>query len=191
MSDIPVMRLVIGLLLLLGAFLSWWMSKGFNVHPPSQPAKARHIADYSMGHFVLRDMDGDGRLHYRLYAEHMSHYLDDDTAQLERPNMTVFKLDGASWNVYARHGWISSGQKTIALRGNVLIWRNAEKGDSGLEIQTDELHIEPDRQYAETDRPVTITQDFGVTHAVGMRVNLKQSRMELLARVRGHYILDH
>ncbi len=191
MPTLPGTRVLIGLALLLGASLSWWLSKSINVETPPRPSKARHIPDYSMSHFTLRAMDDRGRLHYRLYAEQMSHFMDDDTSSLEQPNMTVFKPGGPSWNVYARHGWVSSGQKTIALRGDVVIWRNARQGGSGLEIQTDELHIVPDRQYAETDRPVTITQDVGVTHAVGMRVNLDQSRMELLADVRGHYVLEH
>lgn len=190
MPAIPAGRILIGLLLLLGASLSWWLSKGIDIKPPARPSNARHIPDYSMGHFTLRAMDAQGRLHYRLYAEHMAHYLDDDTARLQRPNMTVYRPGGVAWNIYARHGWVSSDQKEIALRGDVVIWRDAPKDGSGLEIRTDELHIEPDRQYAETDRPVTITQDVGVTHAVGMRVNLRRSRMELLANVRGRYILQ-
>jgi len=184
-------RFAVGVVLLSGAILSWWLSKGISVSAPPAPSRARHIPDYSMGHFTLRAMDDRGRLHYRLYAERMSHYLDDDTSRLERPNMTVFKQGAAAWNVYARHGWVSAGQKTIALSGDVVIWRDPRAGHSALEIRTDELHIEPDRQYAETDRPVTIAQDVGVTHAVGMRVNLRQSRLELLADVRGRYLLEH
>lgn len=185
-----VTRLLIGAALLLGASLSWWLSKGLDVAAPRAPSEARHIPDYSMGEFTLRAMDARGHLHYRLYAEHMSHYMDDDTSRLERPNMTVFRPGGVAWNVYARHGWVSSGHKSIALSGDVVVWRNPGKDDSALEIRTDELHIEPDRQYAETDRPVTISQDAGITHAVGMRVNLRQSRLELLADVRGHYLLQ-
>lgn len=184
-------RALVGLVLLLGATLSWWLLKSLEVHQPSPPKKARHIPDYAMSRFILNAMDEDGRLHYRLYAKHMFHYLDDDTSSLEQPNMTVFKPGGASWNVYARRGWVSADQKNISLKGDVLIWRNALSNGSGVEIQTDELHIMPDKQYAETDRPVIISQEFGVTHAVGMRVNLKQGRMELLADVRGHYLLQH
>lgn len=182
-------RVIVLMALLLGAALSWWLLRGLSNPSVKHAVKARHIADYSLQKFTVNAMNDRGKLYYRLHADHMSHYLDDDTSRVDRPNMTVFKEGNALWNVYAKRGWISAGQKSIVLRGDVLIWRNAVNDGPGLEIQTDELHITPDKQYAETARPVTISQEIGVTRAVGMRVDLEKSTMELLAAVQGHYTL--
>jgi lipopolysaccharide export system protein LptC len=181
-------RVSVLLLLLAGTAVSWWLLHGLGTAPPERPAAARHVADYSMRQFTVNAMNSDGRLDYRLHGARMSHYLDDDTARVEQPNMTVYKDNDPIWNVYARHGWIAADQKSIVLHGEVLIWRNPIGGPA-LEIQTDNLHIAPDRQYAETASPVTITQAIGVTRAVGMRVDLEQNTLVLLASVQGSYTL--
>ncbi len=194
-SDAPAVSMIIdsrfyvALALVLGASLSWWLLRGLEVHEAPVKAQVRHIPDYYINMFTVSAMDDNGHLRYRLHADHMAHYLDDDTASLTRPNMSLFKPDGPVWNASARRGWIGAGQKTVLLQGNVLVWRDPVVKGSGLELQTDELHVTPDKQYAETDKPVTIAQDIGITHAVGMHVYLEQGRMELLADVRGHYLL--
>ncbi len=182
-------RFFIALALLLGAALSWWLLRGLEVHEAPVQAKVRHIPDYYVNQFTVNAMDDSGHLRYRLHADHMAHYLDDDTATLTRPNMLLFKRHGPVWNATARHGLIGAGQKTVLLQGDVLVWRDPVVKGSGLELHTDELHITPGTQYAETDRPVTIAQDIGITRAVGMRVYFEQGRMVLLADVRGHYLL--
>jgi len=181
-------RFILALILLLGASLSWWLLRSLEVHETPVQDQVRHIPDYYVNQFTVNAMDDSGHLRYRLHADHMAHYLDDDTASLARPNMELFKDGGPAWNASARRGWIGAGQKTVLLQGDVLVWRDPKVKGSGLELQTDDLHITPDRQYAETDRPVTIAQDIGITRAVGMRVYFEQGRMELLSDVRGHYL---
>lgn len=189
MSAVFDSRYLIVLVLLLGASLSWWLMRSLEVREAPVREQVRHIPDYYLNDFTVNAMDDSGHLRYRLHADHMTHYLDDDTASLVRPNMVLFKQDGPTWNAAARRGWIGAGQKTVRLNRDVLVWRDPLVKGSGLELQTDELHIIPDRQYAETDRPVTIAQDIGITRAVGMHVFFDQGRMELLADVRGRYVL--
>lgn len=189
MSTVFDSRYLIGLALLLAASLSWWLLRNLEEREAPVREQVRHIPDYYLNQFTVNAMDDSGHLHYRIHADHMTHYLDDDTATLVRPNMVLFKKDGSTWNATARRGWIGAGQHTVLLDEDVVAWRDPMVKDSGLELQTDELHITPDRQYAETDRPVTIAQDIGITHAVGMRVFFEQGRVELLADVRGRYLL--
>lgn len=177
--------------LLLATGLSWWLVRSVEVSTssPPQPRAVRHISDYSMDDFTLKAMDPQGRLHYRLHARHMAHYLDDDTAALRRPDIMLFRGEGGTWNAVSQRGWIGPDQKHVVLSGDVLVWRDTPKQDDALELETDKLHVTPDRQYAETDLPVTIAQPAGITHAVGMRVSVDQGRMELLNAVHGRYIL--
>jgi lipopolysaccharide export system protein LptC len=182
-------RYLIVLVLLLGASLSWWLMRSLEVREAPVQEQVRHIPDYYLNEFTVNAMDASGHLRYRLHADHMTHYLDDDTASLARPDMVLFKHNGAAWNATARRGWIGAGQKTVLLDEDVLVWRDPLVKGSGLVLQTDALHITPDRQYAETDRPVTIAQDTGITRAVGMRVFFDQGSMELLADVHGRYVL--
>ena len=182
---------VIAVLLLAAAGLSWWLMRSVEVTAsgPQPPPAARHVSDYSMDDFTLSAMDDQGNLHYRLHARHMSHYLDDDTASLRRPDMTLYRGVQGTWNAVSDRGWIGPDQKHVVLSGDVLVWRDTPRQDDGLELETDVLHVTPDRQYAETARPVTIVQPAGITHAVGMRVSVEQGRMQLLSAVRGRYTL--
>jgi lipopolysaccharide export system protein LptC len=183
-------RFLISLVLLSGAGVSWWLMRGLEGRQAPIPEQVRHIPDYSLDHFTMNVMDATGQLRYRLHADRMSHYLDDDTAILGRPEVTLFKRTGGAWNVSARRGWIGAGQKSVLLEDEVLAWRDPLVPGAGLEIRTDKLHIATERQYAETDQPVTITQDIGVTHAVGMHVDLEHNNVELLRAVRGRYTLN-
>jgi lipopolysaccharide export system protein LptC len=182
-------RVIVILGLLLLALLSWLLPKGLEVPEPPDTTQPRHIPDYTLNSFTATAMDGEGRVHYRIRAERMVHFMDDDTSRLERPDVIVFRGDAGAWNAHARYARVSGGQEQVLLTGGVLVWRDPEKTGTGLELQTSELLINPEQKLAETQRPVTIAQEFGVTHAVGMRVNLERSRLELLADVRGRYHL--
>ena len=65
--------------------------------------------------------------------------------------------------------------------------RPAQDRRGRLEIDTASLRVVPAKEYAETDQPVVIVTDFGVTRAIGMQADLKQQQLQLLAQVRGEY----
>lgn len=54
-------------------------------------------------------------------------------------------------------------------------------------LKTSILYLEPNRQYAQTDKPVTIIDDRGTTHATGMKIFFEDKRIELLSKVNSYY----
>ena len=95
------------------------------------------------------------------------------------------------WEVRATEGWLSVADELLLLKGDVRIERRPGPDNGAVEIVTDELKVLLDKEYAETDRPVTIKHQQGVTEAVGMNASLREGRLQLLNQVRGIYVPEN
>ena len=62
------------------------------------------------------------------------------------------------------------------------------RGQSPLTIRTDYLELDPDTYIATTNRRVVMERSRDTLHARGMRVYLKQDRLQLDAEVRGIFL---
>jgi len=168
--------------------LSWWMP--LEQRPVGQLVtglEKRHVADLYLTDFDLITMNAAGRPRYQLRGREMQHYADDDTARVAMPQLTIYRQGAVPWLVRAEQAEVAAGGETVFLRDQVMMERlTANKGEK-LEIHTPALRVVPAKEYAETDRTVTIVSDLGVTRAVGMQADLKQRHLELLAQVRSDY----
>ena len=168
--------------------LSWWMPiEQAPVTTLVTAPEKRHIADFFLMDFDLTTMNAAGYPRYYLQAAWMQHYSDDDTSQLTDPSLTVYRPDSAPWQVRADQALVAAGGESVLLRDDVKVRRMATDSRDTLELTTSALRVIPDKEYAETDQPVTVVADSGVTRATGMRADLKRQRLQLLANVRGDY----
>jgi len=170
--------------------VSWWMPVGQG--PVSKLVTApekRHIPDFYLGDFDLTTMNAAGRPRYYLQAAGMQHYADDDTSQLSMPSLTIYRLGAPPWRVRSERAQVAAGGESVLLRDDVRIRRLAAERRDAMEISTSWLRVVPAKQYADTDQPVVIETDLGVTRAVGMYADLKHRQLHLLDQVRGDYVL--
>jgi lipopolysaccharide export system protein LptC len=185
---IRIDKWLVVLLVIALSTLSWWMplEQGPVTKLVTGPEK-RHIADYYLEDFDLTAMNAAGHPRYHLQAHAMRHYADDDTAEVRMPRLTMYRQGTAQWFVRAEQAQVATGGESVSLQNQVKVERLTEDVREKLEIATSALRVVPANEYAETDQPVVIVTDFGVTRAIGMRADLKQERLELLAQVRGEY----
>ena len=168
--------------------LSWWIPiepvpvSKFMIAP-----EKRHIPDIYLANFDLTTMNAAGRPRYYLLAKLMQHYADDDTSELTLPSLTVYRPEAAPWRVRAGQAQVAAGGQSVLLQNDVRIRRLTTNKRDKLEIITSALRVEPANEYAETDKPVTIVTELGITRAIGMQADLKQQQLQLLAQVRGDY----
>lgn len=169
--------------------LSWWFPLRMGPTPVETPvvAEMRHIPDFFLTEFDLTSMDVAGAPRYRLQAQAMTHYADDDTADIALPRMTVFRGDAAPWQARAGQGWVAGEAEMVKLMKDVVIERSASAAAQGLEIRTEEIRVWPAKEYAETEQAVTLRSALGVTRAVGMHADFNHDVVELRAEVRGEY----
>jgi LPS export ABC transporter protein LptC len=92
----------------------------------------------------------------------------------------------------ATRGQIPRDSNIIQLSGDVLVTSMvaaaANHGQAPLTIRTDYLELDPDTYIATTDRHVAIERSRDTLHARGMRVYLKQDRLQLESEVRGNFL---
>lgn len=177
----------IALLLLLITALSWWLLRSTEPGSQSIVDQARHEPDYYMEQFELTSLDEMGVPAYKLYADNMLHYPDDDSATLERPHLILFRDEEEFWDIRAETGLVSNGGESLLLQGGVTVLLINSGDPQVREMLTPELTVRPHEKQAETAAAVIFKDGRGVTRAVGMWADLNERRMELMSNVRGNY----
>jgi len=119
-----------------------------------------------------------------LSAAYMAHFADTQTKELTHPHLVVYREEAEPWHVASERGWVSADNDVLMLLGKVNIWRNRPDGKREIHIETEDLRVLPDDEYAETALPVSISTPESHTRGTGMRAYLGDSRVQLLSKVR-------
>lgn len=176
-------------LLILIAGLSWWLAER---ETPHRDQEAMHEGprevDYYLRDLQATTMTPAGLPARTLAAAELRHYPDDDTTELLEPRLTVHQRKGPPWQVTAETGWVSADGSLVLLDGPVHIERAAGPSNRPLQIDTRDLRIQPQQDYAETDERVRVRSLKDRIDATGMQAWLRRpARIKLLANVKGYY----
>jgi len=171
--------------------LSWWLRQDGEMPGLNMDKSERH-PDYTVDDFYVTRMDEFGAPHWYLTATELRHYPDDDTKELETLRLTLYMETGPPWLVRSEMAWISSDDNLIRMHGEVYIDRAAGVGTRPVHMQTRELVVKRDENYAQTDQPVRITSEADwVTAESGAQVWMEEKwRIKLLGRVRSEMIIS-
>ena len=182
-------RFIIVLLavLLLASFTRWLLT---SVEEPARKItpEARHDPDYYLANFSATMYSRDGSPHYRLEAEYLEHFPDDDTMELRKPHIEYLLNPQQPWIASARAGTAYQNAQTLHLRGDVIIERRATGTEQPLTLATPELRIDFANRQASTDHVVNITGKNSKITAKGMLVDLRAGQMTLLSEAWGRYV---
>lgn len=126
--------------------------------------------------------DSDGKLVETLRAQRLDHYPRRNESILAQPALESLGNDGKIWNTTAEVG-VLVGDDEIRLEKNVVIVDR----EKTTRFESETLTYFSAKQEATTDAPVKLRHVADVTTAIGMRVNLKTNRIELLSHVDSHY----
>jgi lipopolysaccharide export system protein LptC len=170
------------------ALITFWINQTVQEQGPRIDGSNRHDPDYRLHNFVTTQSDVNGKLRYVLAAAEMTHFPDDDTTVLQRPKFTQFAVNKPYTQIQGLRGYVSSDGETVEFFDNVKVVRQATADKGQMELLTEKLTIEPSKDLATTQSPVTINQapKTKVT-AVGMVFDKKNQTMTLLNKVRVHY----
>ena len=136
--------------------------------------------DLYMVNAAIRQFDETGQLQHRIEAERFTHYPLTDLTTMQQPNMSLASgSDTSAWQINSQEGRILPGtqyrEEVIELWDNVLATRDTGSGDF-INVSTENLTVYPSREYAETDRRVTIDNQASRTTAAGMKAYLDSGR---------------
>lgn len=183
----PTILFPLALLALL-AILTLWIERTVQPPAPKLDGSARHDPDYILNNFVTTRTDVNGDLRYKLLAQEMRHYPDNDTTELQRPHFTRYDINKPATLIEGERGLVSSDGENIQFMDNVKVVRQASAGKGEMVLLTQYLNLTPKKEIATTDKPVVITQAPGtVIHGTGMVYDKKQQTLKLLSKVKVHY----
>lgn len=186
----PLQRLrewspLLPLLLLLAA--TYWLNQQVQPLPPKPDSSKRHDPDFIVSKFVATTLNEQGMKRFVMSAKEMMHYPDDDSTHLQEPQLSSFYANRPPLYIFAKRGKVSSKGDEVFLRDEVKLVRAPGAARSGMAITTSYLHVVPDRDWADTDRPITLTDAHNTINAVGMQFDNKARTVKLLAQVRSRY----
>lgn len=177
-----IIIVVIGLV----AALGYWNIDPHSLMDEQTETTAEESIDFYASNAHIRQFQTDGTLKYDLKAPTFEHYKSSDIGHVQQPVMALYQNSDIPWNITSDKATIAPSGNSVELIDNVRFARTPTKGQTTV-LTTTQLTVFPDQEYAHTEQAVRIEAVSGVTHAVGMKAYLKESRMILLSNVRGQH----
>jgi LPS export ABC transporter protein LptC len=204
-------KLMLTIFFLVTASLALWLTSSKNIQEKinsildENPTIASYPISY-LNNTQTQQYNQQGLLSYTLNAKTISQFEVDNISTpdliIDQPYLTIY--DDNADNKQKSHnkpiirsviitstvsadiaeGFDSNDKLTLI--GNVVVKQILENGEPS-ELQTSILYLEPSRRYAQTDKPVIITDARGTINATGMKIFFDEQRIELLSKVVSRY----
>lgn len=178
-----VQQLLPLLILLMLAGLTMWLERATRIEERSSSGKLRHDPDVIVDNFTVRRLDETGMVQHTLSAKQLRHYPDDDSTELDAPDL-IYRGKLSPTHVSAERGLLTRDGKEAILRDNVKVRREASAGNPEMTLATSVLNVYPDDEIARTDQPVHITHGRSVATGVGMVADRVKQTYILESRVK-------
>jgi lipopolysaccharide export system protein LptC len=156
LRDAAVSYLPVLLMALLAA-ATWWLVKNTPVPGEQRPeAPPRHEPDYAMTAFLVQRFSADGTLRVQIEGEHMQHFPDTDTLEIDQPRIRAFGADGRISDAVARRALANRDASEVQLIGGASVVRGAIAGDQAVEFRGEFLHAFADTERVRSHLPVLV-----------------------------------
>ena len=146
------------------------------------------IADTFFNHSTIINFSETGLPKSKIIGEQLFHYPGEEDSEIINPRMTFFRNEGSPVFITADHGWINQSGTRVLLKGHTVIVREKSSFNKFSKLETPELTIWPNRDYAETDKPVKITTEGTNATGIGMKAYLDKEHYLLLNNVKARHI---
>jgi lipopolysaccharide export system protein LptC len=129
---------------------------------------------------TVTQFDNQGKIQNEIGADRFTHFPLTDVTALIQPKMRLFsETEDDPWDIVAKNGRLLSQsdyrEQVVELWDDVLaIQRHAD--GKFINIQTESLNVFPGREYAETNKKVSIDDNTGRTTAAAMKAYFKSDK---------------
>lgn len=175
------------ILLSLLAALSFWLERAVDLPEGKHDGKLRHDPDTFVENFVVRRLNVDGVLQYRLTSPRMLHYADDDSSLLTDPKLVYYRPDAPDMTLTGKHAYVASKGDVVLFWDDVVATRAATPQRQEMVARMPDLTVLPDDGIGFTGSQVQITEGQSWMKGVGMHMDNNQSTLALQSQVTGLY----
>jgi len=159
------------------------INKQFNISIPEENKDAK-IADTFFNQVTITSFSETGYPKNKIIGNKIAHYPGDTESEIDKPQIALFRKTGSPVNISAKQGWVNQKGNRVRLKGQTLIQRKKSKSNAFFQLETPELIIWPNKNFAETDKAVKITTDTTIATGVGMKAYLDSEHYYLLNNVK-------
>ena len=182
-----VRNLLITASLTAAAGLSWYWSRAGTAE--TQPREVRE--SLPLGYYLIDaeifGTDEDGRLLYKIWAGRAEERPDKERLSLSDVRIEYRPVENVPWLLTAESGEAPTDQSYIDLSGAVELANTPRDQGERILIKTQELRFEPDTFIASTEEAVSLFLGVKRLDAVGIKVYLRDDRLELKSSVHGEF----
>ena len=172
------------------ALLSWWLVQTTQERQAEVKVAENSPDLFSHGYYKLK-MDINGLPKSELLADNLQHFSKDGSSHLQKPVMTLYKLNQAPWVIKSETGIMAGDSDNVQLNGKAFISRDAYGKNSALSIDTADLRVKLSTHFAETKASTEIISPPNKTSGMGMEVTFDSPiHLKLLSTVKGRYELN-
>jgi lipopolysaccharide export system protein LptC len=147
---------------------------------PYVAARGAHEPDYYLEDFTSLNTDAQGTPGNRLSAAYLAHYDEDDTSEIQRPAVELFRDAEPPLFISAETGWVTSQNDVILLHGAVHLQEDAAAGKRPMQVDSRDVRVLVRDRYAETDQRATIRTGRLTVAGTGLRAYLDDGRLLVL-----------
>ena len=176
-------RILVLMIIIVIAAVSAWLLYRIADSEPETRAVVYHGPDYYMEDFVTTTINSNGTPKSKLNANYMAHYPENDTTELLKPEMEIFRENKMPLFIVAEKGWVTSDNEVILLTGNVELWENNVNGIRVFQVNTENAQVLLNQEYAETEDHARIISGKTIMTGKGMRAHFDNGILEILSNV--------
>lgn len=169
------------------AALTVWIDQRVQPPPPVRDGSMRHDPDFIIDNFSATRMNPDGSQRHSVQGTKMTHYPDDNSTHVETPRFVHYDYETAPVRVTANRALVSRNGENVYFIGDVRIIREPYTDQNEMRLDTEFLHIIPDLDLAQTDKPVRMTTGASQVDAVGLEFDNRARILKLRSNVKVTY----
>ena len=142
------------------ASTSYWYSVQMR-RPRDAPPPTPGTPDFVVDRLSLTQFDPTGRAKYRLFAQQMTHFHENDDIVLFSPRLVTLYPDRPQVEARARRAKVEDGGARVVLTGSVLLTRAAGDASLPLTISTESMVALPDDDRYSSDVRTEVERGSG------------------------------
>lgn len=167
---------------------AYWLNRPAEIIKPSVLRDA-HLADALADDIRAQAYDLQGKPHFLLAAKQLTHYPDDDSSQLTKPDVTMLAPNGADVHLTGERGVLSQRGELVELMGKVQVTRAPVAQQSELLIVSDYLKFLPKLERVSSNSAVTFTDANNTINAHGFELDNRAQTLQFLSQVKAVHVV--
>ncbi len=176
--------LIAALLLAAVTAASYWYSREMR-RPTARTPPTPGAPDFIVERVALTQFDEAGQANYKLLAERLSYFNENDDIELARPHLVSLQPGQAQVQASSERARVTNAGETVLMQGDVLLRRDESRGHPPLSVRTEQMTVIPDTEHFSSDVPVLIEQGDSRLSGAAMDYDNLRRVLTISGRLRG------